>query len=56
MGIVSNGLASAVLVFSGLSGTWTDWPGYAQAVMWLSAAITFAIALALTLTYAWRRV
>jgi hypothetical protein len=44
--IVSNGGAAAILTLFGLAGLWNDWGPLAQAYMWMSAAITWSLALA----------
>ena len=43
VGIVSNGGASALLLFFGRSGSWTDWGALAQALMWASTVATALI-------------
>ncbi len=46
-GIVSNGGASLLLVFFGITGAWSSWSLLTQASLWVSALLTSAIALAL---------
>jgi len=40
VGIVSNGLASALLVYFGLRGAWSDWGDAARYCMWASTIFT----------------
>ena len=42
-GIVSNGLASAILFLCGLTGAWKGWSYLGQAYMWISAVGTLGI-------------
>ena len=44
VGIVSNGLASLLLFYFGLQGTWNDWGAVARYSMWSSALLTGLIA------------
>lgn len=50
MGIVSNGLAAAILGVFGVSGAWVGWSSLAQAYMWLSFVATILITLGLIAT------
>lgn len=43
VGIVSNGLASALLLGYGVAGAYADWGAPAQTYMWVSAAVTALI-------------
>lgn len=47
MGIASNGLTGIVLLFFGLSGTWSSWGAAAQWFMWLSALGAMAVTVSL---------
>jgi hypothetical protein len=47
MGIVSNGGASLLLLGYGINGAWSAWGGLLNVGLWLSAAVTGGIALAL---------
>lgn len=45
VGITSNGLASLILVRSGIAGAWKEWGILAQIYMWISALATALITL-----------
>lgn len=47
VGIVSNGLAAALLLGYGLSGAFADWGAPARLFMWASAAVTTLITIGL---------
>jgi hypothetical protein len=49
MGIVSNGLAAGILLYNGLRGTWAEWDTCPQLYMWVSAALTSIITIALVI-------
>ncbi|HEX5703384.1 MAG TPA: hypothetical protein VFX97_09325 [Pyrinomonadaceae bacterium] len=40
VGILSNGLACMILVYSGFQGTWSTWGNFAGYCMWGSAILT----------------
>jgi hypothetical protein len=42
-GITSNGLASLILFFYGITGTWSAWGPISQIYMWASALATLGI-------------
>ena len=44
VGIVSNGGASAYLLYYGLTGSWSDWNGFLQTLAWSSAVVAALIA------------
>lgn len=46
-GIVSNGGASAFLLYFGISGAWSSWGALLQLLLWSSALMTTLITLAL---------
>ena len=46
-GIVSNGLAAAILFACGLDGAWNRWSWLGQVYMWFSAVATLGITVAL---------
>jgi hypothetical protein len=48
-GIVSNGLASGILFFYGLTGAWSTWGRISRIYMWLSALATLSITVLLLL-------
>ncbi len=47
VGIVSNGGASAYLLFYGIAGAWSQWGGFIQFVAWSSAVATALITVGL---------
>jgi hypothetical protein len=47
MGVISNGLASAILACYGVTGAWTGWAWPGQAFMWFSLAATSAVTVGL---------
>ena len=47
MGIVSNGLAAAILFVYGLGGAWQAWSRFGRVYMWFSAVATLGITIAL---------
>src|SRR5215218_5707656 len=47
VGITSNGLASVILLLSGIAGTWKEWGILARIYMWASALATALITLGL---------
>ncbi len=49
VGIWSNGLACAVLLYYGLTGEWATWQMPAPILLWASAFVTFWLALLLFL-------
>jgi len=46
-GITSNGLACAILTYSGVTGAWSTWTIQGQLIMWSSVILTFLITLLL---------
>jgi len=47
IGITSNGLACAILVYSGITGAWSTWSVQGQFIMWSSVILTFFITILL---------
>jgi hypothetical protein len=47
VGITSNGLASLILLLSGIAGAWEEWGILARIYMWTSALATASITLGL---------
>jgi hypothetical protein len=47
IGITSNGLASSILLLSGMTGGWNEWGILAQSYMWVSAFATALLTLGL---------
>jgi hypothetical protein len=47
VGITSNGLASLILLLSGIAGAWKEWGILARSYMWFSALVTTLITLGL---------
>ena len=46
-GIISNGLACAILIWYGITGQWSTWSLPGQLIMWFSVALTLLITLLL---------
>jgi hypothetical protein len=47
IGIFSNGLACAILIYYGLTGTWSTWSIQGQFIMWSSVILTLFITVSL---------